>query len=300
MTVTFSSPDEGPKKVVAADGHEYHVSSTANAKTAPTNENTKQNAGKDAGLGFEASQFCTLMDMEWNLHKNVTKDYIQEHYGYTDEEWKVLTTNPSVISNLIERGIDPHQYITDIPNPPKSPLTPIQLVVANQIMDLNDNKSIKQKLQNAGVSTYQYQAWLRDPNFNAYCKARAEALLGDVEHEVLLALTDRAVNGDTKSIELWLEINGRHTRASTAATVGGSAHNTEIILMRVIEIVLDEVDDQDTANRIAEKLKSLAVGANVAGALSSAPEIITPEVMPNRVLSAKMKEAVSHGVGVDN
>jgi hypothetical protein len=287
-----------PTKKVAADGHEYHVSKNANADVAPTNAVSIASASRTVGLSSDQAEFVTLMDYEWNLKTNFNKEYICEEYGFSEDEWKAFTTNPAVISNLLERGIHPKFYVS-APKQLKSKLTPLQLALANSMLDLNDPRPIRKKLQDAGVTTYQYNAWQRDDEFKAYMQQRAEDLLGDVQHEVLLALTDRAIGGDTKSIELYLELTGRYTRAS-ATNQGASAEQMQVLVMRIIEIIIDEVHDPEVAARIADKLKGLTVGASISGMMPAPSAVVPPPVAKPREITPKIKAMMESGVGMDN
>lgn len=286
-------------KVTAADGHVYDKSSSANATTAPTNQATIDKAqGKN--VDPKVLDFVTVIDYEWNLNGNISPVGIQKEYGYTKAEYTKLCNDPVAIAFLNERGIQPKFYYEptgDYKLPVShSKLTPVQLLAANSMLDLTDNKTNKKKLQDLGVTTKQYNAWMRDPEFRGYIQQRAENLLGDNQHEALLALLDKVNSGDTKAIELYLEMTGRYTRASATAQSGPDLQN---IIVRIVEIIIDEVDDPQTAFRISERLKGLVAGASVAGLLPETQPIVQPEIAVPREQTDEVKELMSKGVGYD-
>lgn len=289
-------------KKIAADGHEYDVSSTANVTVAPTNEHTLANAVPGANLGSDKLEFVTLVHYEYGLKGTVDHEHIRTEYGYTEDEYSVLIKDVGVVKALIDRGVDARHLITKTDESIKAKLTPIQLIAANSLMDLVDTRSNKKKLQDLGVSSTTYQMWLRDPNFSSYLKNRAEGIIGDNQHEALLSLMDRVQSGDVKAISLYLELTGRFIPQSAASQQGTAAvGDIQQMIVRIIEIVIDEVDDQDTAIRIADRLKGLVVGNQVAGLLPVGPSnIIQPEIATPRELTPEIKEIMSHGGGYND
>ena len=161
-------------------------------------------------------------------------------------------------------------------------LTPIQLLTANTLLDLTDTRSQKKKLSDLQVNTQTYNAWLKDPVFKEYISKRAKQMIGDNEHEVDLALIDRIRAGDLKAIEYYNEMTGRFVkqRATTNQQV-----DIQNVLIKVIEIITEEVNDPQTAMNISNRLKSLITARNVAGALvgdMDADPITLPEVVKVR------------------
>lgn len=293
--------EHGPKKVVAADGHEYHKSATANATTAPTNEATIANAEKTKGLSSEEAEFVTIVDYEWNLPSGFKFEVFSKEYGYTDDEVKTFVSKPEIVQALAERGILIKRVLgNDVQEASKvAKLTPLQLIAANVLMDLTDTRSNKKKLADLGVTPYQYNNWLNQAEFKHYLQQRAEGLLGNVQHEAMVALIDQVMSGNLKAIEYYHEITGRYTRAAASNQGGGSQAEMQNLIIRVVEIIQDEVSDMNEALRIADRLKGLATGMQVAGVLP-APEIITPEVAEGREITPKVKELMDQGLGYDS
>lgn len=305
---------EGPQKKTAADGHEYHLSATANATVAPTNQHTLDNATKAKGLSAEEQEFLTILDYEWNMLGQLNPEQIQEDYGIPANLWQTYTHNQDMLSALKLRGVptaglnpDPKESkaVGSLsPTQPEQPkftakLTPIQLVVANSLLDLEDTRSTKKKLQDVGCTTTQYNAWMRNPEFSGYLQHRAEQLLGsDIKHEALLALADRVKSGDMKAIEYYNEMTGRYVRQSQNPNAGPDLQST---IVRIIEIIVDEVHDPEAVQRIADRLKGLITGTQVAHALTNPSDAIEiPTVAKPRELTPEVQQLMQRGVGYDS
>lgn len=285
-------------KRIAADGHEYHVSATANATVAPTNEATLEAAIPGSKLGHKKLDFINVLHMEYMKTGKVNHDLIRPEYGYSDETYSELLKDVGVIRALIDRGV-PAKHLTLQTNKDlKSPLTAKQIMAAASLMNLVDTRTVKKKLQDIGVSSTEYAAWLRDPVFREYMQGMGENLIGDNQHEAMLALMDKVTAGDMKAITLYLELTGRYVPAN-AQNTGPAVGDFQQFIVRVIEIIVDEVDDQDTAMRIADRLKATVMGNQVAGLLEP-PPVIIPEVAQSRVITPEIQELMERGAGFND
>ena len=296
----------GPKKIVATDGHEYHKSATANADTAPTNEATTSNADMGGGLTEEQLNFVTIVHYEVGLKEGLpSKTYLCDEYHYSENDVMRLYSEDKVIAALQERGIEmtPKQVapvglaINEKPKPlPK--LTPLQLIVANRMLDLADTRSEKKKLSDLGVTTLKYQSWLRDPDFSGYLRERVENMIGDVQHEAMVSLMDNVRAGRTDAIKYYHELIGRFVPQGNS-TGGTTAYDMQQIIVRIIEIISDEVDDPQIAARIGDRLKALVVGNQVAGIIPPEP-VKVPEVAKPREQTPEVQALMQKGMGYDS
>lgn len=148
-------------------------------------------------------------------------------------------------------------------------LTASQLMVANALLDLTDTRSEKKKLQDLGISTLQYQTWLKDLVFKEYLHTRAEQLMGESKHEVSQALRDRIKAGDLKAIAYYNEMMGIYVqpRSNSYGVNGQDVHQ---IIVQIIEIVDEVVTDAEQKLAISEKLKALITRRNLANGLVGA------------------------------
>jgi hypothetical protein len=302
--------NEGPQKKLAADGHEYHLSATANATVAPTNQHTLDNATKASGLTEDQQEVLTAFDYEWHITGgNPDPPTIRKDYGIPVDTYNAYLALPAFQSAMKIRGLplpafkDSSSDSEPVGNSPvgiKAKLTPIQLVVANSIMDMEDTRSTKKKLQDVGCTTTQLNAWYKDKEFTSYLQQRAEQLIGtDLKHEALLALADRVRSGDMKAIEYYHEFSGQFVRQSANSSSGANL-DVQSIITRIIEIVVDEVEDSETAIRIANRLKGLVLGNQVANSLMNPSEIEKPQVAKPRELTPEVEQLMARGVGYDS
>ena len=298
--------EHGPQKVTAADGHVYHKSATANATTAPTNEATVANVTKQGSLTLAELDLVTVFHYEFGLNGEINKDAISAEYGYSVDELTDALSKEHIRAALDERGVKLDRAPVGLTASPvgKSPmptikapkLTPKQLIVANMMLDLTDNRSDKKKLQDCGVTTSQYQMWLRDPNFSKYLQDRAEALIGDMQHEAMLSLADNVRAGKMDAIKYYHEMTGRYVQQSTANAAGGSNVDFQNMVIRIVEIIIEEVDDPAVASRISDRLKGLVVGNVVAGVIEG-PEIVQPTVAKAREQTPEVQQLMKLGLG---
>ncbi len=150
---------------------------------------------------------------------------------------------------LVVRGISLGSFDD---NPGGGILTEEQLVAANTMLDLTDNRSRKKKLMDLSVSTGKWEAWLRDPVFQNYVRTRAENLLGDNLHESHLALVDRVKTGDINAIKYFNEITGRYVPNATDKA------DVNAVLMMVLEAIQRHVRDPAALSAISDEL--IAIG----------------------------------------
>jgi hypothetical protein len=153
---------------------------------------------------------------------------------------------------LAVRGIS----IRGLDGPDSGRLTEEQLVVANTMLDLRDNRSQKKKLTELGVPTQKWEAWLRDPVFQGYLRSRSEALLGDSLHESHLALVDRVRTGDVAAIKYFNEITGRYVPNA------GDKADVNSVIMMIVEVIQRHVTDPKTLELLADDITLIAGGVN--------------------------------------
>jgi hypothetical protein len=256
-------------------------------------------------------QFVTFMHQNYSLTGQVLSQASAEDLlGMTADEYADLMSDARVLAALDERGVT-LKVISPVGDSEEvgisnwvvqaqlKSLTPAQLVIANTMLDLIDTRSQKKKLQDNGVSTATYNTWLKDPVFQSYLKERAEGMLGENQHEAHLALLDKVRMGDLKAIELYYEYQGIYTRASaTQVNANQVAVDVQNLLVRIIEIINDEVDDPNTAARIADKFKGLMQARTIAGELVQ-EQIHQPEIATARVITPELQAIMDKGAGYE-
>jgi hypothetical protein len=171
----------------------------------------------------------------------------------------------SVSIALKNRGIDPNDQI------PGRGLSSQQLAAINVLMDFADKRSTKAKLNELGISTTQYSAWCRNPQFQAYSRQRAENLLGDHSQTAHIALMQNIERGDLNSIKLYYEMIGRWSSKSAGEV------NIEFLMIRILETLQRHVHDPNTLMLIAADLGELT-GAGQPKSLNPVTVAIEPPV----------------------
>jgi hypothetical protein len=277
----------------------------ANETEAPTNKGTLESVLPK--IPEHLLEFVTVVHQHMSMNGVIlTKERAFIDWGYSEEEYNSLISNKLVIAALKERdidvtsevkkanalqGLENEQEETEGEKRARA-LSPIQLLVANSILDLIDQRSYKKKLQDFGISTQTYQRWLRDKNFVTYLNTMSENLLGDAQYEASLALRDKVAAGDLSAIKFYMEYTGRHDvrPESNGTTVninnGGEPKDIKGLLVKVLEIVTEECDGP-TAFRIAERMKEATAIHAMAMDLSS--NIVIPESAPMREMDEETK-----------
>lgn len=278
------------------------------------------------GLSSDEAEFVILNLQYFGVHGTVIP-YVKARtdYGFDHDEFIALATNPAIQSALQEQGISTNDFRSlsdsgavgklkreakaapkpDAPLPAwqDTTLTPLQLIVANTMLDLIDNRSAKKKLQDLGVSTKLYNNWLKDPTFQGYLRGKAESMLGENQHEAHLVLLDKMRSGDTKALSMYYEMTGmfvpeRGTNAGTA-----QVQDFQRLLVDILEIIQEECEPE-AVRRISDRLKALIGMQNTATALVQTvahdDPIVVPSVEPARELSPRIRDLMDHGVGADD
>lgn len=229
----------------------------------------------------------------------LTEQKAAEEFGFTKKYFRECMADERVQEALEERGISLRDFHVEPGSWQSKALTPEQLLVANTMLDITDTRSEKKKLQDLGVKTTQYQTWLRDPVFSNYLRTRAEAMLGDNQYDVHLALVSEAKAGNIKAIQYLNELNGRFiSQAGRNGNAESAVVNLQNMIVRIVEIVQDEVDDPATQLRISEKLAALTQGSILANGAQQ-DTIVRPPTAPPRVYTEKQKELLEHGDGIN-
>lgn len=273
-----------------------------NQTEAPTNEGTLENVTEQfTPMSEEKTDFVTIVAQHHAKYGTLmTLEVADERYGIPPKTFKKFMKDERVLKTLEQFDIDIKRYNLDGSEAWRShSLTPVQMVTANAMLNLIDTRSEKKKLSDCGVTPAQWQAWLRDPVFSDYLKQNSELLLQNSQHEASLALMDRVRAGDPQALKLYLEYTGRFVSKSDGA--GNSNQDIQSLITSIIEIIIDEVEDSQTAVRIAERLKVLSTSRNVANSLLGNDDpIVVPEVQKARELSPHMKDLVEQGRGISD
>jgi hypothetical protein len=172
----------------------------------------------------------------------------------TVEEIATALNDPVTIANLRRLGLLPEDVLSwdealeGRLQPDAEQMDALEAVLSR--IDPDEKRPLAEVLGEQGIELKQWNGWLADPIFAGYVRSRMEAVLGQQAHEVDIALFRRVVAGDTQAIKLMLQLQGRLTDQR--------AVDTGQLLGRVLEILLEEITDQRTIERIARRFEALS------------------------------------------
>lgn len=279
-------------------------SKSHNATEAPVGPGTT-NAAEQASkkLTLDELDFVTFVSQYYHLHGELlSAAKAFDEYAIKGEDYSKWFSRDHVRAAIkgFDVPLDNLERNLSSPDSWKSAaLTPAQLVTINSLLNLNDQRSDAAKLKSLNVKPSQYQAWLRDPVVQDYVNKRIESLVGtDGVNRAMLALVDKADQGDTKAISLLLEYTGKFVPVANRPQEQTTVATFQNIISRILEIIVDECDGE-TAFAIGERIKLIMASQNMAAGLLAEQdnEITVPEVMPARQLSPEMAALAARAGG---
>lgn len=194
-------------------------------------------------------KIVTYIDQRfWETGGLVTDDKIMEDLKLSKQVVTNAWKKAEVRQALIARGVD----LT--PESSRELLTPTQVIVANLVMNVNDKRSVREKLAMVAVSTQQYQAWLRQPAFSGYLRKRAESAFASTDHVAYQSLISLVEEGDRDSLKLFFEMRGIYNPKLQVDV------NIEMVVVRLVEIVAKHVTDPAVLEAIAMELETVDLG----------------------------------------
>lgn len=149
-----------------------------------------------------------------------------------------------------------HRGVDFSPERSKGLLTPVQLTLANSLLNMHDKRSVREKLKECGVTSSTYNGWLSAPAFRNYLASRGEQLFGSHDHEAYAALLGVATAGDVSALKLFFEMRGIYNPKVSVEV------NIPQVLGQVVEIITRHVTDPGTLAAIAEDIAALQTGGH--------------------------------------
>ena len=210
-------------------------------------------ASGQASPTFTSEQIdaITCIEQLWWEHGQLpTNERIAERTGISVDSIKRYWKLDHFRQALLHRGVDI--------NPERSAglLTPIQLMLANMLLNTHDTRSVREKLKELGVSSQQYHAWLRTPAFQQHLAKRGEEMFKSIDWEAYDALAGAVRSQDVSALKLFFEMRGIYTPKQIQEI------NIDVVLVRVVEIIARYVHDPSVLQSIANDLDMLEVGQN--------------------------------------
>jgi hypothetical protein len=197
--------------------------------------------------------------------------YVEQYYWRTSsmpvfneavcakDLWDDSWADGRFLDALAARGIPEHLLRST--GPGLQILTEQQMAVANVLLDVLDSRSRIKKLTEMGISTQQYNLWLRDPVYRQYCLDRAESLLIENQPVAHMSLINRVSQGDLGAVKYFNSLTGRY-REREKAQVEVNVNNQfgAPQLIAIVEIIQKYVKDPETLELIGRDILELNTG----------------------------------------
>lgn len=206
-----------------------------------------------------------------------TDSQIIARFGISADELAAFKVNPLVLRSMAARGIP-------YPNPADK-FSQRQMAAAATMLSYTDRRSDEKKLRDIGVTPREWAGWLQDEEFANYLRDRSERMATNSIHEAHLGLIKGMRSGNTASIKLFLEMQGRYNPEQE------NQINVRLVLHKFIEVIQRYVNDPLTLHNIARDLSSIATEQSFGHALGRTiiqgdNQFQAPREIPGAVQSA--------------
>lgn len=199
------------------------------------------------------AQFAgTYKKLFWE-HRHVDLELLKKELGVTQAQVDSVMQTTNVMETLAAFHIPTEQ--------PKG-LSPRQVVWVNALASVNDNRTLRAKAKEFGITVQLHEAWMRNPKFVQFYRNRLYDTVKENNPAVHLAVTKNALSGDVSAQKLYLELQGDYRPNDHRVNVKVDFTQT---VDQLIEIIQQECTPEQTL-RIAQRF----------GELMSAQEQINP------------------------
>lgn len=106
------------------------------------------------------------------------------------------------------------------------------------ILDYHDKRPIRVKLKDLGVTTTDYNNWLKEERFHTLLKRELDARFKNVDIDAQLGLARLVLDGDLNAIKYYYEFTGKY-RPSTETNV-----NITIVLAKLMDVLVRHLDSE--------------------------------------------------------
>lgn len=213
----------------------------------------------------------------------------------SEEVYYQAWINPRFLDALRSRGVPEHLLKTESGTFRGRILTEKQMQVANVLLDTLDKRSRLKKLTELGVTTNEYNQWMKDPLYRSYCLERAEALLHENQHVAHMSLIERVAQGDLGAIRYFNSMTGRYREKQSAAVEVNVQNNFGTdTLIQVVEIIQKHVKDPAVLSAIGDEI--LALNQSKALPLTTGTPVGVGDISEVAGQPALIKGTVDYGV----
>lgn len=227
-------------------------------------EISKTSKDKELVPKLTKEQYDLLLYLEqsyWRTSSLPSYEAIKARGIELDEEvYNTAWINPRFVNSLRGRGVPEHllQVTTGVGAFGGHVLTEQQMTVANILMDVLDKRSRLKKLTELGISTQEYNTWLRDPVYRQYCLERSESILLDAQPVAHLSLIERVNQGDLGAIKYFNSMTGRYRERQSAGVEVNVQNNYGMdAVIQIVEIIQKHIKDPELLSAIGEDILKL-------------------------------------------
>jgi hypothetical protein len=175
----------------------------------------------------------------YGRHHVPTIEQAANHLNIPQSEVNYYLTRKCVTKALESRGIPWAQHS-------QTELTATQVAAAITVMNFADSRSIADKLDEMGVNTNQYYAWLLDPQFKNLVDTLADSNIKNIRPTAVAEFTKLVNKGDWHAIKYYLEVTGE---------LKSDTPRSEHLIRLIIEIIQKHVKDPEIIVAIAQDIK---------------------------------------------
>jgi hypothetical protein len=214
-------------------------------------------AAKNA-LGTEERALIKTYETYWMFSRTVptvdqvTEDLKKKFPKIAKTAVNYYLTRPPVIKALEKRGITFRQHTQE-------ELTDQQLAAALTVSNFADERSNAEKLDELGISSATYFAWLQDPVFQNHVQMLADRSLKHIDPVAKTEFAKKVQSGEWTAVKYYME--------TTGALVQPQGADTESLIRAIIEIIQTRVKDPETILAIANDIKLAAANRTLAFAI---------------------------------
>lgn len=208
--------------------------------------------GKPSSITISSEQIdviCAYEQVFWQTGSLPTEEKVSELTGVNKETIRKYWKSEEFRTLIQKRGIPLDSGRSE------ALLTFEQLNLANMLLNMHDNRSVREKLESCGVSSQQYHAWLRQQAFKGYLAQRGKALFEANDHEAYSALLGVVRGGDVSALKLFFEMRGIYNPRVQIDV------NVELVMVQVVEIIARHVHDPQILQGIANDLELITIGS---------------------------------------
>lgn len=128
----------------------------------------------------------------------------------------------------------------------KAGLEPLQLAALTAFLNLHDKRSLTAKLKELGLTTKNWQVWLKQPNFQEFLSLELSRRFDLIDFDARVSLATLVQNGDLNGIKFYYELTGKYRpNSETAYNLGAVLSSLMEILARYLTAeILQRVADE--------------------------------------------------------